>query len=224
MTVVDGERRYSLGEEIANSVIHGIGIVLAIAGLGVLIAFSSLHGTAFHVVGCSVFGTSLILLYTTSTLYHSIPFARAKGVLRALDHSAIFLLIAGTYTPFSLVNLRGPWGWSLLAVIWGLAVVGILVRVTQGRKSNATAVGFYVAMGWTVLVAIKPLVANVAPGGVLLLVIGGLVYTVGAAFYLWRSLPYHHAIWHAFVLLGSIFHFFAILFYVIPLASPQPPV
>jgi hemolysin III len=219
MAAAGERRRYTLGEEIANSVIHGIGIVLAIAGLAVLTAFASSRGTALHVVGCSVFGSTLVLLYTASTLYHSIPSAGAKSVLQAIDHSAIFLLIAGTYTPFSLVNLRGPWGWSLLAVIWTLATLGIAVRVTRGRRSNTMAVGFYIAMGWTVLAAIKPLVAHVASGGVLLLVLGGLSYTGGAAFYLWRRLPYHHAIWHAFVLLGSIFHFFAILFYVIPLAS-----
>jgi hemolysin III len=211
--------RYTLGEEIANSVIHGVGIVLAIAGLAVLTAYATLHGTRLHVVGCSIFGATLILLYTTSTLYHSIPVARVKPVLRALDHSAIYLLIAGTYTPFSLVNLRGPWGWSLLGVIWTLAVLGIIVRVRGGRKSNKAAVAFYVAMGWTVLVAIKPLVANVERGGVFLLALGGMIYTAGAAFYLWKRLPYHHAIWHAFVLLGSMCHFFAILFYVIPLAG-----
>jgi hemolysin III len=214
-------RGYTRGEEIANSVIHGIGIVLALAGLAVLMALSSRYGTAAHVVGCGVFGITLVLLYTASTLYHSIPLARsrAKAVLRALDHSAIFLLIAGTYTPFSLVNLRGPWGWTLLAVIWTLAILGIAARVMLGRRSTAVAVGFYIAMGWAVLAVIKPLMTHVAPGGVLLLAIGGLVYTAGVAFYLWRRLPYHHAIWHAFVLLGSIFHFFAILFYVIPLAG-----
>jgi hemolysin III len=210
--------RYTLREEVACSVIHGIGIVLAIAGLGVLTAFATLHGTAAHVVGCSVFAVTLILLYTASTLYHSIPVARARAVLRALDHSAIFLLIAGTYTPFSLVNLRGPWGWSLLAVIWTLAILGIVLRVTLGRRSRAVAVGLYLAMGWTVLAAIKPLTTHVAPGGVLLLFLGGVVYTTGTAFYMWRRLPYHHAIWHLFVLAGSIFHFFAVLFYVIPLA------
>jgi hemolysin III len=217
---VDSIPRYTRREEIASSVIHGFGVVLAIAGLGVLTAFSSLHGSAAHIVGCSVFGTTLILLYTTSTLYHSIPIARAKRVLRALDHSAIFLLIAGTYTPFLLVNLRGPWGWSLLAVIWGLALTGIALRVARGRPSTAVAVVFYVAMGWAVLAALEPLRENVAPGGIRLLVAGGLTYTAGVAFYVWRRLPYHHAIWHAFVLLGSIFHFFAILFYVIPLAAP----
>jgi hemolysin III len=216
---VSATPRYPLREEIASSVIHGFGIVLAIAGLGVLTAFSSLHGDAAHVVGCSIFGATLILLYTTSTLYHSIPIARAKPVLRALDHSAIFLLIAGTYTPFLLVNLRGPWGWTLLVVIWALALAGIALRVARGRRSTATAVVFYLAMGWAVLAALDPLRENVAPGGIRLLTAGGLAYTAGVAFYVWRRLPYHHAIWHAFVLLGSILHFFAILFYVIPLAG-----
>jgi hemolysin III len=210
--------RYSFREDLASSIVHGVGIVLGVVGLGVLTAFSALYGTVWHIVGCSVFGLTLILLYTASTLYHSIPIAKVKPVLRALDHSAIFLLIAGTYTPFSLVNLRGPWGWSLLAVIWGLALVGIVRRVFFGRRSTGAAVALYVLMGWAVVVAIRPLVANVEPGGILLLVAGGLMYTAGTAFYVWRKLPYSHAIWHGFVLAGSIFHFFAILFYVIPLA------
>ena len=212
--------RYTLGEEIANSVIHGVGIVLGIAGLGVLTAFASLYGDAWHIVGCSVFGAALILLYTTSTLYHSIPLPRVKAVLRTLDHSAIFVLIAGTYTPFLLVNLRGPWGWSLFAVIWGLALIGIVLRVLRGRRSTRLSVGLYVGMGWAVVIAIEPLLNAVAPGGLLLLLLGGLAYTLGVAFYVWKRLPYHHAFWHLFVLAGSILHFFAILFYVIPLAEP----
>ena len=211
--------RYTLGEEIASSVIHGIGIVLGIAGLGVLTAFASLHGDAWHIVGCSIFGAALILLYTTSTLYHSIPLPRAKAVLRILDHTAIFVLIAGTYTPFLLVNLRGPWGWSLFVAIWGLALLGIVLRVVRGRRSTWLSVGLYLGMGWAVLIAIKPLLNHVAPGGLLLLLLGGLAYTLGVVFYIWRRLPYHHAIWHLFVLAGSILHFFAILFYVIPLAE-----
>lgn len=213
------ERCYTVGEEIANSAIHGVGVVLAIVGLLVMTAYARLHGTAAHLVGCTVFGITLILLYLASTLYHCVPGSRAKTLLRALDHSAIFLLIAGTYTPFLVVNLWGPWGWSLLAVIWSLALFGIALRLKRGRKSTATAVGFYVAMGWAVLVAIEPLVANLAPGGIRLLVAGGVVYTSGVVFYLWRRLPYHHALWHAFVLAGSICHFLAILFYVIPLAG-----
>lgn len=208
--------RYDLAEEIASSIIHGLGVVLAVAGLAVLTTFASLHGSARHVVGCSIFGSTLILLYLASTLYHSIPQPRARAVFRALDHSAIFLLIAGTYTPFTLVNLSGPWGWSLLGVVWALAILGIVLRVTLRRRPAAVFVALYLGMGWCVIVAVNPLLKSVAPGGLLLLVSGGLVYTVGLAFYGWRRLRFHHAIWHGFVLVGSILHYFAILFYVIP--------
>jgi len=205
---------YSLREEIANSVSHGLGILLAMTGLAVLMARSMEHGDIWHLVGCAVFGATLVLLYTASTLYHCVPGPRAKAVLRLLDHSAIFLLIAGTYTPFTLVNLRGKWGWSLLAVIWGLAVLGIYLRVVLRPRSTVPFVILYVAMGWAVLVAAGPMMASVAPGGLLLLLLGGLAYTLGIIFYGWRKLPYNHAIWHLFVLLGSVLHFFAILLYV----------
>ncbi|MBW1678944.1 MAG: hemolysin III family protein [Deltaproteobacteria bacterium] len=211
--------RYSFGEEIANSISHGTGIVLAIAGLAVLTTFASIFGTVWHVVGCSIYGSTLVLLYTASTLYHSIQQPRAKAVLRILDHSGIFLLIAGTYTPFMLVNLRGPWGWSLFGMIWGLAVVGIILQTTLLRHSSIASVVLYVTMGWAVVVAIKPLLATVAAGGLMLLVVGGLAYTFGIAFFAWRRLPFHHSIWHLFVLVGSITHFFAILFYVVPVAE-----
>ena len=222
MTIEHQLPRYTLGEEIANSIIHGVGAVLGIAGLGVLTAFASLHGDAWHIVGCSIFGAALILLYTTSTLYHSIPLPRVKAVLRTLDHSAIFILIAGTYTPFLLVNLRGPWGWSLFGVIWGLALIGIVLRIVRGRRSTLVSVALYVGMGWAVVIAAKPMLTSVAPGGLWLLLLGGLAYTLGVIFYVWKRLPYHHAIWHVFVLAGSVLHFFAILFYVIPLATPGP--
>ncbi len=220
MTTEQDPPRYTLGEEIASSVIHGLGAVLGIAGLGVLTAFASLYGNAWHIVSCSIFGATLILLYTTSTLYHSIPLPRVKAVLRTLDHSAIFILIAGTYTPFLLVNLRGPWGWSLFALIWGLALIGILQRIVRGRDSGLFSVALYIGMGWAVVVAAKPLLNSVAPGGLWLLLLGGLAYTLGVVFYVWERLPYNHAIWHVFVLAGSVLHFFAILFYVIPLAEP----
>ncbi len=211
--------RYSAGEEIANSLTHGFGIVLSIAGLAVLTAFASAFGTVWHVVSCSIYGATQIMLYTASTLYHSIPLPRAKAVLRLLDHSAIFLLIAGTYTPFTLVNLRGPWGWSLFGVIWALALIGIgMQSLLIRQKALVTAIP-YVGMGWAALIGLKPLLASVAPGGVVLLIGGGLAYTVGSVFYVWRRMPYHHAIWHVFVLAGSALHFFAVLFYVIPLAS-----
>jgi len=208
--------RYTCAEEIANGVTHGIGALLAIAGLAVMTAYASLHGDAWHIVACSIFGATLILLYTASTLYHSIPHEKAKAVLRSLDHSAIFLLIAGTYTPFTLVSLRGPWGWSLFAVIWTLAVTGILLRLFLRGRLHGLVVALYVAMGGVFVAATQPMLERVATGGLLLLAGGGLAYMVGIAFYKWRSLRYHHAVWHGFVLLGSSLHFFSVLFYVIP--------
>ncbi len=209
---------YSINEEIANSITHGVGLVLAIAGLGVLIAFASRLGNAWHVVSCSIFATTLILQYTFSTLYHSIQQPRPKSVLRVLDHSAIFLLIAGTYTPFMLVNLRGTWGWTLFGIVWTLALLGVLFQVSLLHRWQGISLALYIGMSWVVVVAIKPMLDNVAPGGLILLLLGGLAYTSGVGFYLWKSLRYHHAIWHGFVLAGSILHFFAVLFYVVPLA------
>jgi len=211
--------RYSTAEEIANSITHGVGLLLAIAGLATLVAFAVLRGTAWHIVGCSIFGATLVLSYLTSTLYHSIPSARAKSILRIFDHCAIFLLIAGTYTPLMLVNLRGPWGWSILGVVWGIATLGIVFKVTMLRKWTVVSVVLYVAMGWVVVVATKPLLSAVAPAGLLLLLLGGLAYTGGVIFYGLRRMPYHHAVWHLFVLAGSVLHFFAVLFYVIPIAG-----
>ncbi len=213
--------RYSLREDFANSIIHGVGFILSIIGMCVLIAFASIYGNAWHVVSCSIYGSTLVFLYTASTLYHSIQLAKAKRVLRVLDHSTIFLLIAGTYTPFTLVNLRGPWGWSLFGVIWALAVIGILFQTTMLRKGAVVSVAFYVTMGWVVVVAIKPMLSLVDTGGLVLLLLGGVAYTTGVVFYLWRQMPYNHAIWHVFVLAGSALHFFSILLYVIPWIFPK---
>jgi len=210
--------QYSIGEEIANSVTHGVGLILAIAGLAVLTAFASRLGNAWHVVSCTIFATTLILQYTFSTLYHSIQLPRAKSVMRVLDHSAIFLLIAGTYTPFMLVNLRGTWGWTLFGIVWSLALLGVLFQVSLLRRWQGISLALYIGMGWVIVIAIKPMIASVAPGGLILLLLGGLAYTSGVVFYLWERLHYNHAIWHGFVLAGSILHFFAVLFYVIPLA------
>lgn len=205
--------RAGRGEAIANSLTHGVGALLAVAGLVVLAVAAGRRGSVAALVGCVVFGASLVLLYTSSTLYHALGHVheRARTVLRALDHSAIFLLIAGTYTPFTLVSLRGRWGWSLFAVVWSLAVAGIALRLALRRRPTALFVSLYLAMGWCVVVAVRPLVAAVPPAGVALLVAGGLAYSVGVVFYLWRSLPYHHAIWHAFVLAGSGLHYAAVL-------------
>ncbi len=216
MTTLPVLPRYTLREEIASSVTHGVGVVLAIAGLAVLVAFATLHGDAWHVVSCSIFGAALILCFTTSTLYHSVQVERIKHLLRTLDHTAIFLLIAGTYTPFLLVNLRGPWGWSLFAVIWGLTFAGIALRLFLKGRLHGLVVSVYIAMGWIVVVAVQPMLERVGTGGLVLLAAGGLAYTAGVIFYKWRRLPYNHAIWHGFVLAGAALHFFAVLFYVIP--------
>lgn len=211
----------TIREEIANSVTHGIGLGLAIAGLALLAVYASLWGTAWHIVGCSVFGVTLVLLYLASSLYHGIQIPRAKTAFQILDHAAIFLLIAGTYTPFALVNLRGPWGWALLGIVWGIAVVGIsFLRTAALRQWSSHFVIAYVMMGWIATIAIQPLIESVALGGLLLLLCGGLAYTGGIGFYAWQRLPYHHAVWHLFVLAGSILHFFAVFFYVIPMRYP----
>ena len=211
--------RYSFSDELASSVIHGIGIALSIAGLAVLVAFAALHGNALTVTACAVFGTSLVLLYTASTLYHSISVAAAKPALRALDHIAIYVLIAGTYTPFILIALPGVWGWSLFTAVWTLALAGSALELGFLKRYHTLAVLLYVGMGWIGMVAFKPLSEHLQTGGMALLIAGGLAYTLGVPFYLWRRLPYHHALWHVFVLAGSVLHFLAVLLYVIPSAS-----
>lgn len=207
---------YSFGDELAASVIHGVGIVLSIAGLAILVALAALHGDPRVVVACAVYGSTLVLLYTASTLYHSISVAAAKPALRALDHIAIYLLIAGTYTPFTLIAMPGPSGWSLFAGVWALALVGSVLELGLLRRYHRWAVVLYVGMGWIGAVAFKPLSEHLQMGGTLLLIGGGLAYTLGVPFYLWRRLPYHHAMWHVFVLAGSVLHFLVVVLYVIP--------
>ena len=211
--------RYHTGEAIANVVTHGIGTVLSVAALAVLATYASLRGSALHVVTCSVFGTTLILTYAASTLYHGVHHPQFRDLLRLFDHSAIFLLIAGTYTPFTLVSLRGPWGWSIFGIVWGLAFVGIVVQAMLLHRWTAASVTLYVAMGWVAVVAIKPILASVPVGGLVLLLAGGLSYTGGVVFFIYERMPYSHAVWHLFVLAGSALHFFAILFYVVPVAG-----
>ena len=207
---------YSNAEEVFNAITHGIGIPLSIAGLAILVAFSSLNGDGWHIVTSSVYGASLILMYSASTLYHSIPQSRAKKIFRQLDHAAIYLLIAGTYTPFLLVNLRQHWGWVIFAVIWALAIMGIGFVLTGYRPFKRVSLWLYLGMGWMIVLAINPMLQHVSVGGLLLLLAGGLAYSAGALFYVRKQMRYHHVIWHLFVLAGSILHYFAILFYVIP--------
>ncbi len=208
--------RYSLGEEIAHTVTHGVGILLSIAGLAVLVAFSALYGDAWHIVSTSIYGATLILLYTASTLYHGLPDAKAKQVMQRLDHAAIFLLIAGTYTPFTLVNLRGGWGWTLFGLVWAIAIAGMVLELASETRYKRLSIGLYLGLGWLVLIAIKPMLTSVAMGGLILLLAGGLCYSLGVIFYVRKQLAYHHAVWHLFVLAGSMLHFFSVLFYVVP--------
>ena len=207
---------YSFNEEVLHTITHGIGILLSIAGLTVLVAYASVNGDSWHVATSSIYGSTLILLYSASTLYHGIPHASAKRLLRQFDHAAIYLLIAGTYTPFLLVNLREGWGWWLFSIIWVLAIVGVVFEFSESKPFKRISLALYLSMGWMIVVAINPMLQNVSTGGLLLLLAGGLSYTAGAYFYIRKQMPYHHVIWHLFVLAGSILHYFSILFYVIP--------
>ncbi|MBR56829.1 MAG: hemolysin III [Myxococcales bacterium] len=206
--------RYSVGEEIAHTITHGLGALLSIVGLVFLVQFSSRYGNAWHIVSCSIYGATLILCYTASTLYHGVPIPRLKPLLQQIDHATIFLLIAGTYTPFALVCLRDSLGLPLLALVWAVALYG--VKRELSKKERKSSVFMYLGLGWLAVFAIKPLFDRLETGGVVLLLVGGLFYTVGVLFYVRKRMPYHHAIWHLFVLAGSIFQFFSIFLYVVP--------
>ena len=207
---------YSLAEEIANSLTHGLGALASIVGLVVLVATAVLHGNATHVTAVSIYGGSLVLLYTASTLYHSIPIPAAKKVLKVLDHSAIYVLIAGTYTPFALVSLEGPARWTLFTTIWVLAAAGILFKLFFTGRLEKLSVAIYLAMGWCVVAFADPVLAAVPTQALWLMLAGGLAYSGGVVFYLWERLRFNHAIWHLFVMSGSLLHFFAVLWFVLP--------
>jgi hemolysin III len=207
------ERVPSPGEEIANSVSHGVGVVAASIAAPFLVLGGARRGDAFAMVGASIFAGSALVLYLASTLYHALPRNRAKRVFRIIDHSAIFLLIAGTYTPFALGALRGGWGWTLFGVVWGLAALGITLKSVAGIRYPWLSTTLYLAMGWLVLIAIRPLWAHVPVAGWLWLIAGGLAYTVGIAFYAAERVRYGHFVWHLFVLLGTACHYCAVLWY-----------
>jgi hemolysin III len=211
--------QYSTGQEIANAVIHGAGVLLSLAGLGVLVVLASLRGTVWHVVSFSVYGATLVLLFSASTLYHSFRSPRVKRVLRIIDHCSIYLVIAGSYTPLLLVTLRGGWGWTLFGCVWSLTVAGIVLKVFFTGRFRVVSTLIYLGMGWMVIVALRPLLGLLPLGGFIWLLLGGILYSSGTLFYLWRRLPYHHAIWHLFVLAASICHYVAILLYVLPVRS-----
>ena len=207
---------YPPAEELANRVTHALGAALSVAGLVLLVVASVQHGNVWHITSSAIFGSTLILLYGASTLYHSFPQEHTRRLLRKFDHAAIFLLIAGTYTPFMLVTLRGPWGWSLFGVVWGLAAAGVVLKFWFAGRFNLVSTLIYLGMGWLVLIAIKPLIAALPAAGLGWLVAGGVCYSGGTVFYLWEKLPYNHAIWHVFVLAGSVCHWIAIYGWVLP--------
>ncbi|MGB5817599.1 MAG: hemolysin III family protein [Thermoanaerobaculia bacterium] len=205
------KRRQSLGEEIANSVSHGVGLLAAVVAAPILIVAAVWRGSAAGIVSASVFAATVVVLYTTSTLYHALPESRAKRVLRVLDHGAIFLLIAGTYTPFTLGVLRGAWGWTLFGLVWGLAVAGLVLKAAGGVRHPVLSTSLYLAMGWLVLIAVKPLWDRVPMWGLFWLLAGGLAYTVGVAFFAAERIRYSHFVWHLFVIVGTVCHFIAVL-------------
>jgi len=202
---------YSKGEEIANSITHAIAAGMSIAALVVLIARAVSYGDAWHVVSFSIFGATLILLYMASTLYHAIPLPQAKRILKTLDHSAIFLLIAGTYTPFMLVSLRDTVGWTVFGVVWLLAVAGIILKCCFVYRFQRLSLTIYLGMGWLCVLIGRDMYTTLSGASLLFLALGGLAYTLGVIFYVWDRLPYNHAIWHLFVIAGSTMHFFSVL-------------
>ena len=209
-------KSYSFGEEIANSVTHGVGVVLAIVALTVLVVGSARLGDPWRVASFSLYGASLIALYLASTLYHAVPGERAKALLKRCDHAAIFALIAGTYTPIMLVTLRGPLGWTMAGIVWGVMVAGITLKFLFIQRFQKVLLGAYVAMGWIVVFALPALWQRLSGAALGWLVAGGITYTAGVAFYVWKRLPYGHAIWHLFVLGGSACHFFFFYLHVLP--------
>ena len=209
---MSNKRNYTKGEEITNAILHGIGLGLAIAALVILLVLGNRHGNVWHIVAYSIYGSTLIMLYLASTLYHSFPEGKGKNILRIIDHSSIFLLIAGTYTPLTLILLRGNWGWTLFVLVWGIALIGILLKIICLNKLKYVSTLLYLVMGWLVMLVIKPLLAVINKPSLIFLIIGGLLYTSGIFFYSSKKIKYNHAIWHLFVLGGSICHFFTVLY------------
>lgn len=204
------KKRYTLGEEIFNSVTHGVGSLLSIAGTVVLIVFSAINSDAFAVVSSAVYGASLIILYTMSTLYHSITNEKAKKFFRIMDHNTIFFLIAGTYTPYTLAVLRSPLGWVLFGVVWGAAAIGIVLNSIDLEKFSKISVVCYIAMGWVIIIAVKPLMNSMPFISFALLIAGGIFYTIGVIFYAIKKVKYFHSVWHIFTVIGSALHYFSV--------------
>lgn len=206
---------YPAKEEMFNVISHFLGLLLSIAALALMVTFASLYGTAWHIVSFSIFGSSLVILYLASTLYHATKKRKIRGRLNVFDHAAIYVLIAGTYTPFTLVTLNGAMGWVLFGITWGLAVAGVILKLFYTGRFEKLSTASYILMGWVAVIAAQPLIEALSSGGLFYLVAGGICYTIGALFYSISKLPYNHAIFHVWVLAGSIFHFVSIFFYVL---------
>ncbi|WP_028544852.1 PAQR family membrane homeostasis protein TrhA [Paenibacillus taiwanensis] len=202
---------YSRGEEIANAITHGIGVVMSIAALTLLIVFAALYGGPIHIVSFTIYGVTMLLLYTASTLVHSFPEGKVKDLFETFDHSSIYLFIAGTYTPLVLIALPPKLGWTLFGIVWGIAVGGVIFKAFFTKKFLFASTALYIVMGWIIVLAWEPLVATMPAIGLNMLITGGILYTVGTIFYVWRGFPFHHMIWHLFVLAGSLAHFFSVL-------------
>ncbi|PVE66202.1 PAQR family membrane homeostasis protein TrhA [Priestia megaterium] len=210
---------FTRGEEIANAITHGVGAVLSIVGLTLLIVLSSLEGTPWHVISFTIYGVTMLLLYVSSTLVHSFPEGKVKDLFEIFDHSSIYLFIAGTYTPFLFTAVKGTTGWTLFGIVWGIALAGIVFKAFFVKKFLFISTILYVFMGWMIVFAWDSLTQNIAHQGIVLLVVGGVLYTIGAVFYVWRGFRFHHMIWHMFVLGGTVLHFLAIILYVLPITN-----
>ncbi|MBI65178.1 MAG: hemolysin III [Candidatus Marinimicrobia bacterium] len=215
MNNIEPSKLYTENEEFVNYYTSLIGLSLSIVCFIFLLLFSIKYGSAIHITCSTIYGISMVFMYVASTFYHGSN-EKFKNIFRLIDHSSIFIYIAGSYTPFTLINLKGPWGYSIFTIIWILAIIGIILKLTLREKASIITMILYILMGWTIIVAIKPLINNLNPNAIILLFTGGISYTLGLVFYAWNSLPYNHGIWHIFVMIGSFTHFFAVLFYVIP--------
>lgn len=206
-------------EEAANSITHGIGLILSLGGLALLVFLAWSKGSTPHIVGCSIYGATLVLVYAASTLYHSVQQPQIKHYFRIFDQMAIYLVIAGTYTPFTLVNLRGFWGWSLLIAVWTLSLFGIVFKIVFVNRYKAISMSLYLVMGWLAVIAAKPIIDSIPLEGLAWILAGGLAYTFGLIFFAWERLPFNHTIWHLFVMIGSVCHYCAVMFFVLPVKT-----
>lgn len=208
---------YTKREEIANAITHGVGALFSVVALVLLLMYSIKHGSPTHIVSFSIYGTSMILLYLSSTILHSLREGKLKDIFEIMDHASIYMFIAGSYTPILLLVVKGALGITLLCIVWSIAFLGIIFKVLFTKKFLFLSTMIYIGMGWLIVFALEPVILRLASEGLTMLIIGGLLYTIGTIFYMWRLFPFHHAVWHLFVVGGSTFHFFTMFYYVLPL-------